>query len=216
MEAYQSVFLDNHIYDHPCFSLHQSWEALADFASTLLTGLLGREIEAHIARSDYYYWAIDLTQTPLTEAETRTLADAARTSDAEMETQFEGIDFPLCELRQEFAALLLAWAMPFQVASTHADDEGVWFMSGPVEQSCVCFLVQYPETDAAADLIVAPCRPSVSIREMKTAFTEVMDARLFLPNSNRCERLDYMLKVFAEKTGAKPQVISGIVEGDLW
>jgi hypothetical protein len=122
----EKAFEQNKLDSTPQRAHHTEWEMLSGLFSDLLSQLLGREIFAEALREEYYYWKIVLSA-PLSPDELEKLFVIAQASGYDRE-QNEFEDFPITELSQELCSKIVDKLLPFDVAHTRADDEGVWFI----------------------------------------------------------------------------------------
>jgi len=108
-------------------ALHVEWEDINCYASELLSGIFGRDIHVEARRSDYYYWSLDVSQTPITEDEMVRLNDLVQADDYDREIQsYDG--FPVTDIDKGLSCKLLSKLTPFHSSTSFADDEGVWLI----------------------------------------------------------------------------------------
>lgn len=127
-EMEQQAFAKYAITETPQPALYIEWEDLADLFTDLLREILGRlDITAGAAREEYYYWKIPL-ETPISQSELERIFDLVVASDWDrQETAYEE-GFPIMELGEGLCKKLINKLLPFDLLSTRADDEGVWFI----------------------------------------------------------------------------------------
>ena len=113
---------------HP--AVHMDHEDIDDNASELLSGIFGRNIYAEGKRSDFYDWGIKIFNEPISEAELEILYEITGATDYDKEIQsYETEDEDggsITELCQRIAQKLFSKIMPFEIAVSHSDEEGIW------------------------------------------------------------------------------------------
>ena len=95
-------------------------------ASRLMSGIINREVNVEVYRSEYYYWYLKAPPY-LTDEEFETLLSAVDADDRDRELKSLEPP-PIYELWQELACKLIEKALPFTVNNSHADDDGIWFV----------------------------------------------------------------------------------------
>ena len=116
-------------------AVHLHYTQIDDYASKLLSGILSRDIYSESKRSDFYDWSIKFYDDSVTETELEILYNVlgANEYDREMQSyEAEGVD-SINELCQRISNRLFSKIMPFEVAMSIADDDGVWFLGGMTE-----------------------------------------------------------------------------------
>lgn len=125
--GYDFVFENHKITEKPQPSLYLEWDELADLFTDLLTGLLGRNIEAGSKREEFYYWNISL-ETPLTQEELEVVFESAAADELDLEQNMYEEGCPIYELTQGICSKLISKLLPFNLIACRADDEGVRFI----------------------------------------------------------------------------------------
>jgi len=111
----------------PQQAIHLVWCEIDDIASELLSRLLEREITIEAERSDHYDWKLTIIGgAPISEYELEVLFNMTEADDAERENNC--LDDAITEFSQGLARKLMSFLLPFEAATSHADDEGVWFI----------------------------------------------------------------------------------------
>jgi len=130
----QDLFSSLAFEEHFRPALHVEWKDIDCYASELLAGIFGRYIHVEARRSDYYYWSLDLSETPITEDEMERLNDLIQADDYDREIQsYDG--FPVTEIVQGLSCKLLSKLTPFHAATSFADDEGVWLIGNMIDEA---------------------------------------------------------------------------------
>ena len=107
-------------------TLHLDWLEINRIASSFLTEFLGREIRIDSNRYEYYCWNLVVCNR-MTEGEMDTLHNLVESDEYARESQsFEG--FPTDVICDEISIKLFSLFMPFEVSTSRADDDGVWFI----------------------------------------------------------------------------------------
>lgn len=122
-------FEDLQVPDIPRQTIHFEWDDLRDMADETLFHLLRRKVSVDVERSDYYDWGFTLIDDSLSLAELETLFTMIEADDWDRESN-DFYDAPIQSLSQSLSRKLVSLLLPFHAESTHADDEGVWFISG--------------------------------------------------------------------------------------
>ena len=111
-------------------AVHMFHEDIDDNAAELLSGILGRNIYAEGKRSDFYDWGINIFNEPMTASELEILYEIIGATDYDKKIQSDETenedDGSITELCQRVAQRLFSKIMPFEVAISHADEEGIW------------------------------------------------------------------------------------------
>jgi hypothetical protein len=120
-------------------ALHIEWEELENDITKLLSIILKREIDADIERSDFYYWNIDLSNSPISENELDTIFALVNANDYERAINFDN-GFPVYEFCCGLSRKLVTLLLPFTASKSFADDEGVWFLGDITEKEGIQIL----------------------------------------------------------------------------
>jgi hypothetical protein len=116
--------------DPPMEAIHIGWERLSLLFSGLLSDLLGRGIKAESRREEPHRWKTAMASTPLGATELEALLDLAGASDWNREENGHGEGLPILETGQGICGKLMGKLLPFGLAQTCADGEGIWFIGG--------------------------------------------------------------------------------------
>ena len=113
-------------------AVYLQYISIDDYASELLSGILGRDIQAEGKRSEFYDWSIVLCGDSIAETELDTLYGiiGADEHDREIQSYETEDDGSVTELWQRISTKLFSKIMPFEVEMSLADDDGVWLFGG--------------------------------------------------------------------------------------
>lgn len=127
-------------------AVHLEHIKINDYASGLLSGILERDICAEGERSDFYDWSITITG-GVTKDELEKLYDVIGADEHDRYTQEceagENDDDSAAELIQRVSNKLFTQIMPFKIAVSFADEDGVWFFGDFTDSS----ILNLAETD---------------------------------------------------------------------
>lgn len=200
-------------------ALHIEWGELDEHASNLLSTLLKRKICAAIRRDDYYYWNLDISDTPVSEEEMELLFLIADADDEDRESStFD--EYPITELCQDLSRKLISKTLPFFAWTSFADDEGIWFVGSEVSESdekqMVNILVSYPETDCAPDLIRFQIDSDVDKDTVFNAFTAALKKTVDILEVDRFTHMDETKKKLEHTLGYTAKTVMVDFECDAW
>jgi hypothetical protein len=134
-ETANQAFAKYAITEEPQQTIHIEWETLAHIFTDLLREILGRgDIRAHSAREEYYDWNIPL-EPAISEVELEFIFDLVDASDWDRDASGHGDGFPVTELCEGLCKKVMKKLLPFDLISTRADDEGVWFIGKTKNQN---------------------------------------------------------------------------------
>lgn len=108
-------------------AVHIEWLDLNHYIARLLTDILGKNIYADTLREEYYYWKISFPE-PITPEELETLLVLTQASDYDRDANKNEDGFPIGELDESLCNKLMNKLLPFELSSSRADDNGVWFI----------------------------------------------------------------------------------------
>ena len=116
-------------------AIHIYHEDIDDYASELLTGIIGRDIYAEGKRSEFYDWNIIICNDPITENELELLCRTIGVTDDERTMQLCDVEDEdsITELRQSICHKLFSIIIPFEVSISLADDEGIWLLGTMID-----------------------------------------------------------------------------------
>lgn len=200
-------------------ALHMEWDELGEHASELLSALLGRPIYVEVIRGDYYYWHLDITNTPVSEEEMELLFLAADADDRDQE--IDDFDkYPITELSQELSRKLISRTLPFLAWTSFADDEGIWFVGSEIsaenEKEHVDILVSYPETDFTPDLVRFIISSDTEKRTVMDAFINALQAYADDKDTDCLSRLDAAIEAVKNKFSCTCECVNITFEGKVW
>jgi hypothetical protein len=184
------------------------WEDLDNHASKLLSSLMERKIIACIRRSDYYFWSLNIADTPISEEELELLFSIADADDLDRES-YGYEDFPIMELCQGLSRKLITKTLPFVASTSFADDEGIWFVGSEISENAdeqTDVLVSYPETDSTPDLIHFITSSDIEKNEVLETFTKALQTHVNA--TDRLSRLDVAIEAVRKKFNCITQCIS--------
>jgi hypothetical protein len=124
----ENKFHKHRIQDSPSCAIYIRWDNLEDIFSKLLLDLFCREIMVDSVREEYYYWKINLEDTPLDPKELESLFELAEASDWDREENEYNDGFPISELCQGLCNKIMDKLLPFSLILSRADEDGVWFI----------------------------------------------------------------------------------------
>ena len=116
-------------------SIYLEHTSIDDYATELLSGILGRTICAEGKREEFYYWSIKFYNDPITEDELEKLYDIIEASeyDREIQSQTNEYNENITELCQRISNKLFSKIMPFNVSVSHSDDDGIWLFGDEID-----------------------------------------------------------------------------------
>jgi len=113
----------------PRQAIHLYWNDIDDIASELMTRLLEREITIEVERSDFYNWEITIISSePISKMELEMLYAIVEANEDEKEKNVLEDGF-ISALNQGLSCSLISLLLPFEAVISHADDNGIWFIS---------------------------------------------------------------------------------------
>jgi rubredoxin len=121
------VFDQYRITQEPQRSLYLSWEELSGLSSSLISGILGREVTAEAMREEYYDMYLFLEE-PITSAEMDTLYEVVQATDDDRAESIYEAGEPVQKIEQCVSRMLIGKLLQFDLTLTRADDGGVWFI----------------------------------------------------------------------------------------
>ena len=130
-DLFQSLFYQNQF--RP--SIYLEHTSIDDYASELLSGILGRDIYAEGKREEFYYWSIKIYNEPITKDELEKLYNILGASEYEKEVQRQTNEYNenITELCQRISNKLFSKIMPFNVSVSHSDDDGIWLFGDEID-----------------------------------------------------------------------------------
>jgi len=158
----KQVFTDLRFHNAPKQALHIEWKDLSQTFATLLSGLIGREINAYAEREEIYYWSVVMFDTPITRKELKDILKLVDVNVHNRDYNKYGM-YPVSKLCLGLCVELMNKMLPYNVECTFADNEGVWFIGGtaqtaiwqsiPDGKSLVAEVINEPEYPAIRILL---------------------------------------------------------------
>ena len=110
-------------------AVYLDYISVDNYASELLSGILGRDIYAGSERSEFYDWSIAICCGSIAEAELEILFGIieADEHDREIQSYETEDDGSVTSLWQRISNKLFSKIMPFEVETSLADEDGIWF-----------------------------------------------------------------------------------------
>ena len=124
----KQIFAGLRFHNAPKQALHIAWEDLSSKFTALLSGIMGREINAYAEREEIYYWSVTMFDTPITPKEFVNILILVDINVVDPHRNDYRM-YPIRKLCLGLCVKLMSKLLPFNVDCTFADNEGVWFIS---------------------------------------------------------------------------------------